>query len=83
MVTAGDGQEGGGGGGVGGDGVSCMGYEATIPRYSQWQCYVRFNISLSNFLVGTDQGRVMTARIQSKQGASSLLLGSWQVGRRT
>ena len=34
VVTAGDGQE--GGGGVGGDGVSCMGYEATIPRYRQW-----------------------------------------------
>ena len=33
VVTVGDGQEGGDGGG---DGVSCMGYEATIPRYSQW-----------------------------------------------
>ena len=47
-----------------GDGVSCLTYEQTIP---------------SNFMLGTDQGRVVTARLQSKSGSNSLLMNSWKV----
>lgn len=51
-------------GGVLGDGVSSMTYEQTIP---------------SNFMIGTDQGRVITARLQSKSGSNSLMMNSWKV----
>ena len=47
-----------------GDGVSCLTYEQTIP---------------SNFMIGTDQGRVITARLQSKLGSNSLMMNSWKV----
>ena len=41
-----------------------MTYEPTIP---------------SNFMVGTDQGRVVTARLQSKLGSNSLMMNRWKV----
>ena len=50
--------------GIMGDGVSCLTYEQTIP---------------SNFMIGTDQGRVVTARLQSKLGSNSLMMNSWKV----
>ena len=46
-MTAGDGLEGGGG-----DGVSCMGYEATIPRYRQQVAMLMFDTIISQQLPG-------------------------------
>ena len=49
-MTAGDGQE--GGDGLGGDGVSCMGYEATIPRYRQGVAMLMFDTNIPQQLPG-------------------------------